>query len=133
MSWADESAAVVSGRQGERPVKFGEGLGTYYEGLVVALLGNCSTETPPGFATKERFEKALAGDHLREQFARPRRFGVTGGEPPEADVEEIVLPISPSQSPDHIYIRSGITYRAFAKYEYRICSFIQENLKLLAR
>lgn len=133
VGWADDTKkTTTTGRQGDRPVKFEGGLGTYYEGLVVALLGNCHSESGPTVATKERWEKALKGDHLRIQFAKPRRFAVTG-EPAEVEAEEIVVPISASQAPDHIYVRSGKTYRAFAKYEFKICSFIQDNLKFLSR
>jgi hypothetical protein len=130
VGWADDAATAVTGRQGDRPVKFAGGLGTYYEGLVIALLGDCHTENPRK-ATKEQWDNALKGDHLRVQFAKPRKFAVSG-EPEEVDADEIVVPISASQAPDCVYVRSGDGYRAFAKYEYKICSFIQENLKSLA-
>jgi hypothetical protein len=116
----------VSGRQGNRPIKFGDNLGTYYEGLVVALLGNCTSAS--GAATKEQWEKALKGDHLRIEFARPRKFAVTG-EQKEVEAYEILVPISASQSPDHIFVRTGNTYSAFAKYQHKMCKFIQDNLK----
>jgi hypothetical protein len=55
------------------------------------------------------------------------RFAVTG-ELPEAEADEILVPISASQAPEHVFVRSGRTYRAFARYEHRICTFIQDNL-----
>ena len=116
VGWADDAKTLATGRQGNRPMKFGGGLGTYYEGLVVALLGNCSSESGATVATKERWEKALKGDHLRIQFVKRRQFAVTG-EPPEVVADEIVVPISASQSPDHIFVRNGSTYRAFAKFD----------------
>ena len=61
--WADDVKSTTTGRQAGRPVRFEGGLGTYYEGLVVALLGNCSTESGATVATKERWEKALQEDH----------------------------------------------------------------------
>jgi hypothetical protein len=128
----DGAKTTVTGRQADRPVKFQGGLGTYYEGLVVALLGNCSSASGATVATKERWENALKALHLRIQFANPRRFAVTG-DSPEVEVEEIIVPISASRAPDHIYVRSGTTYQAFAKYEHKICSFIQDNLKSLQR
>ena len=130
VGWADDAKTIVTGSQGDRHLKFEGGLGTYYEGLVVALLGDCSSESGATVATKERWEKTLKGDHLRIQFAKPRRFMVTG-EPPEVEADEILVPISASQAPDHILVRSGKTYRAFAKYRYNICSFIQNELKSL--
>jgi hypothetical protein len=130
--WADEAQTTVTGIQVERPLKLAGGLATYYEGLLVALLGNCSAESGAAVATKERWENALRGDHLRVTFASPRRFAVTG-EPPEVQADEILVPISDTQAPDHLFVRSGKTYRAFAKYEHKICSFIQENLKSLLR
>ena len=87
VGWADDAKSTATGRQGDRALKFQGGLGTYYEGLVVALLGNCSTESGATVATQERWEKALKGDHLRIQFAKPRRFAVTG-EPPEVAAEK---------------------------------------------
>jgi len=129
-AWGDDAVTTAKGRQGDRPVEFAGGRATYYEGLVVALLGNCHAESGPSAATKERWANALKGDHLRIQFARPRKFAVTG-EPGEVEADEIVVPISAAQSPDYIHVRSGNTYRAFAKYEHRMCSFIQESLKSL--
>jgi hypothetical protein len=129
---AEDKKAKVGGIQGGRPLKFGgDGLATYYEGLVVALLGNCSTENDARVANKQRWEKALKGDHLRVQFEKPRKFGVTGRGPEGAEVEadEILVPISASQIPDHIFVRTGNTYRAFAKYQHKICKFIQDELQ----
>jgi hypothetical protein len=129
-SWAEDAKTTVSGSQGDRPIKFAGGLGTYYEGLVVALLGNCTSESGDRVATNENWKKVLKGDHVRVQFAEPRKFGVTGEREVEAD--EILVPISASRSPDHIFVRTGNTYRAFAKYDHKTCSFIQESLKALA-
>jgi hypothetical protein len=38
---------------------------------------------------------------------------------------------SAMQSPDFIFGRSGKTYRAFAKFQFKMCAFIQERLKEL--
>jgi hypothetical protein len=130
VSWADDTKTTVSGRQGDRPLKFSDSLGTYYEGLVVALLGNCHSGGGAEETMKERCEKALKGDHLRVQFAKSRKFAVSG-QPDGVEVDEIVVPISSSKSPDLIFVRTGNTYRWFSKYEHKICSFIQENLKEL--
>lgn len=129
VSWADDAKTTVSGRQGDRPIKFADNLGTYYEGLVVALPGNCSSAS--GAARKEQWEKALKGDHLRVEFAKPRKFTVTGDQK-EVEAYQILVPISASKSPDHIFVRTGNTYTAFAKYQHKICAFIQDNLKELA-
>lgn len=125
---ADDEATTVTGRQGERPLSFEGCLNTYYEGLIVALLGNCSSESGPTVATRERWEKALKGDHLCVSFGKPRRFAVTGL-PPELDADEILVPISATQKPDHIFVRSGKRYRAFAKYEHKVCTLLQDSLK----
>src|SRR5262249_38373859 len=131
LSWAADAKATATARQGDRELTFEGGLGTDYEGLVVALLGSCNSESGATIATKERWEKALQGTHLRIRFAKARVFGVTAGEPPQVKAEEIVVPISASQSSDHIFVRSGKSYRAFAKYEPKMCFFIQDRLKLL--
>ena len=66
---AADADTVVAGRQQERPVSFEGGLATYYEGLVVALLGNCTSESGPWEATKERWDEFAKGEHLRVTFA----------------------------------------------------------------
>ena len=130
---AEDAKATVGGIQGGKPLKFGDNLGTYYEGLVVALLGSCTSDSSLHVGTKEHWEKALKGNHLRVQFEKPRRFAVTGHRPGEAEVEadEILVPISASQGPDHIFVRTGTTYRAFTKYQFKIRKFIQDNLQEL--
>jgi hypothetical protein len=128
ISLAADSPATTTWKHGGKQSTFADGLGTYYEGLIIALVGNCSSEGGDLVATQERWDKALAGDHLRVQFAQSRAFRVTG-EPEELEAEEIVVPISATSSPDHILVRNGNRYRAFAKYEHKICSFIQANLK----
>jgi hypothetical protein len=125
---ADETTTATGSVAG-KPLKFGDNLGTHYEGLAIALLGSCSTENDARIATKERWEKALSGDHLRVRFAKPRVFLVTG-ENPTADVEEILVPVSPT---DHVFIRKGDTYRAFAKFDPKTCGLIQESLKQLGQ
>jgi hypothetical protein len=130
---AEDKQATVGGIQGGKPLKFGDNLGTYYEGLVVALLGSCTADSSLHVGTKEHWEKALKRDHLRVQFEKPRRFAVTGGRPGggEMEADEILVPISTSQGPDHIFVRAGNTYRAFAKYQHKICKFIQDELREL--
>src|SRR5262249_48262000 len=90
VGWADEVKAVTTGRQGDRPVKFEGGLGTFYEGLVVAVLGTCSVD---GEGSREQWDKALKADHLRVQFARPRVFAA-GGDKREVEADEILITIS---------------------------------------
>jgi hypothetical protein len=130
---AEDRKAAVGGIQGGKPLKFGDNLGTYYEGLVVALLGSCTSDSSLHVGKKEHWEKALKGDHLRVQFEKPRRFAVTGNRPGGAEVEayEILVPISASQGPDHIFVRTGNGYRAFTKYQFKIRKFIQDNLQEL--
>jgi hypothetical protein len=129
---ADDAAYAVTGRWGDRPVSFAGSAGTYYEGLIVALLGSCTAETP-SVATKERWENALKGFHLRIQFAKPRKFAVVGApEGKELEVDEILAPFPEGRWPPWMFVRSGDSYRAFTKYRPKICSFIQEELKSLA-
>src|SRR4051812_14965716 len=67
VAWAEGARTVTTVRQGDRSRKFEGGLGTFYEGLVVAVLGTCSADAE---ATKDRWEEALKADHLRVQFAK---------------------------------------------------------------
>jgi hypothetical protein len=124
---AADSNTVVKGRMGDRQPTFADGLGTYYEGLLVAVLGTCSVEADEKTAT-EGWEKALEGDHLRVRFAKPRTF-LVNVEKEEVEAEEILVPISVTSLPNRIYVRSGKSYRAFAKHETQICFFIQGRLK----
>ena len=77
---------------------------------------------------------ALVSKHLTKEAAdayaveSQRRAGKAWH---DGVMDEIVVPISASQSPDHIFVRTGNAYRAFAKYEHKLCSFIQDNLKSL--
>jgi hypothetical protein len=120
-------AAQVIGRQGDRPVKFAEGLATFYEGLVLAVLGTCSADAD---ATKDQWEQALKADHLRIQFAKPRVFAVSV-ERGQVEADEIVVTISAADLPDAIIVRSGESYHSFGKYDPKACFFIQEQLKSL--
>lgn len=124
-----EEKTVTGGRQGDRAVKFEGGLGTFYEGLVVAVLGTCSVD---GEATKEQWDKALKADHLRVQFGKPRVFAVSV-EKKEVEADEILITISATALPDAVLVRSGKTYRSFGKYDPKTCFFIQEQLKSLSR
>jgi len=126
---AADTSTVVKGRMGEREVGFADGLGTYYEGLLVAVLGTCSVEADEKIAT-EGWEKALKEDHLRVRFAKPRTF-LVDVEQKEVKAEEILVPISATTNPNRIYVRNGKSYRAFAKHEPQICFFIQGRLKAM--
>jgi hypothetical protein len=118
--------AVTSAWQ-DRKVKFEGSLGTQFEGLVIALLGSCADGGQRDKA-KEEMKQALKSNHIRVQFSKPRAFAVTGTlKTVEAD--EIVVPISASAAPAHIYVRSGTTYMSFAKYEFKIELCIREALK----
>jgi len=127
VGWAEDVRTVVTVRQGDRSRRFEDGLGTFYEGLVVAVLGTCSVDDE---ATRDRWEKALKADHLLVQFARPCAFAVDV-ETRQVAADEIVVTLSPTALPDAILVRSGKTYRAFGKSDPRTCLFIQEQLKSL--
>ena len=128
---AEDKKATVGGIQGGKPLKFGDSLGTYYEGLVVALLGSCTSDSSLHVGTKEHWEKALKGNHLRLQFEKPRRFAVPQRPGEEVEADEILVPISASKIPDHIFVRTGNTYRGYTKYHHKICKFIQDELQEL--
>jgi hypothetical protein len=98
--------------------------------MVIALLGSCTTENDARVATREHWEEALKEDHLRVKFTKPCLFSLTGDEQ-DSVIEEIVVPISASSAPNHLYIRTGEKYRAFAKYDFKTCAFLQEKLKEL--
>ncbi|MGI8981220.1 MAG: hypothetical protein ACR2FY_18495 [Pirellulaceae bacterium] len=127
---AADTSTVVTGRMGERQVSFADGLGTYYEGLLVAVLGTCSVEADGKIANQETWEKALTESHLRARFAKPRTF-LVNVEEKEVEAEEILVPISAATMPNRIYVRNGKTYRAFAKHESQICFFIQGRLQAM--
>jgi hypothetical protein len=123
---ADDPAYTVSARWLGRPVTFGGNLGTYYEGLIVALLGSCTADAS-SIATKERWETALKGNHLRVKFAKPRKFAVTG--PPEDKEVEVDEILANFPNPPYVFVRTGDGYLAFSKYQFKIASFIFEDLK----
>lgn len=129
LATAAETNTVVTGRMGDRQPTFADGLGTYYEGLLVAVLGTCSVEADEKTAT-EGWEKALKDDQLRVKFVKPRTF-LVNVQQKEVEAEEILVPISASMLPNRIYVRNGKRYRAFAKHEPQICFFIQERLKAM--
>jgi len=124
-----EVNTVVAGRMGERQASFADGLGTYYEGLLVAVLGTCSVEADEKTAT-EGWKKAMEENHLRVRFAKPRMF-LVNVEQKKVEAEEILVPISAADMPNRIYVRNGKSYRAFAKHEPQICFFIQGRLKAM--
>lgn len=119
---AKTSATV---KLGGRKLTVTGGSVTEYEGLVIALLGSCTFEIDAAKVTKKRWEKALKGDHLRIQFAKPRTFEVTS----KVEAEEIVVTLSETLMPNGVYVRNGNRYRGFTKYQFDICSFIQGRMK----
>lgn len=127
IGWAEDGKATITGRQGGRPVSFAEGLATFYEGLVLAVVGTCSVDFE---GTQAQWDEALKAEHLRVQFAKPRTFAVSV-ESKEVAADEIVVTISAYDMPKAILIRSGQSYRSFTKYDPKICFFIQEQLKSL--
>ena len=94
------------------------------------MLGSCSAENDAKIANKERWEKALKGDHLRVTFAKPRLFSVNADES-ALNALEILAPIGASKRPDHIFVRNGDRYRAFAKYDPQICGVLMKQLERL--
>jgi hypothetical protein len=122
-----EDAASVTGRQDGRPVSFAAGLATFYEGLVLAVLGTCSVDTE---GTQEQWDEALKAHHLRVHFTRPRTFALSV-ESKEVAADEIVVTISGDDMPKAILVKSGQSYRSFTKYDPKTCFFIQEQLKSL--
>lgn len=118
---------TVTARQGGREFKYSAGPTTHVEGLALAMLGTCSVGSQ---ATKDRWSQALQGDHVRIAYAAPRPVGVSVGIEDEVlYVSEIVLPMSGEKFPDHIFVRCGDDYRAFAKYAPQEAMLLQAFLK----
>jgi hypothetical protein len=128
---AEDKPSTVVQQLGGRKLTYATGLGTKFEGLAVALLGSCHAETTFHVGNQEHWDKFLKGDHLLVTFDKPRLFGVTSGEEETVSAKEILIPISPSQSPPQILVRDGDRIRAFAKYEYDVCAALQKQLEKL--
>ena len=128
---AEDKPSTVVQQLAGRKLTFATGLGTKFEGLAVALLGSCHTETTFHVGNQEHWDKFLKGDHVLVTFAKPRLFGVTSGEEETVSAGEILIPISPSQSPPQILVRDGDRIRAFAKYEHEVCRAFQKQLESL--
>jgi hypothetical protein len=120
---------MIEGRQ----LTFGGSLKTKFEGLAVALLGSCHTETTLVAGKKELWVEALKGDHILVAFAKPRVFMVNdqqdSGKESELHASQILVPIGPYSSPKQIYVRSGDRYRTFSKYEFQISEAFQKQLQ----
>jgi hypothetical protein len=128
-AFAAEDTTKVVQRLGDRNLTFGGGLNTKFEGLVVALLGSCHAETTLHVGNQEQWDKALAGNHVRVTFAKPRTFEVTGGGVEVVTVLEILAPIGPAQRPDHVFVRNGEQIHAFSKFEWSICTALMKELE----
>jgi hypothetical protein len=127
----EDAGTTGTVKLGGRKLTFTRGSITEYEGLVIALLGSCTVENGASIATKERWDKAMKGDHLHIHFTKPRTFVAGGPHSANVDAVEILVPISPTKSPDHIFVRDWKGFRAFAKYQPDICFFIQGRMKAL--
>ena len=129
---AAENTTVTQRIEG-RQLTFGGSLKTTFEGLAVALLGSCHSETTLQLGNKENWDEALKGDHILVTFAKPRVFSVNdqqdSAKESELSASEILVPIGPSSSPKQIYVRSGDRYCAFSKYEFPICDVFQKQLQ----
>jgi hypothetical protein len=128
-SRAADAKTTATVKLGGRKLTLAGGYITEYEGLVIALLGNCSFEINAATATKERWEKALKGDHLRIRFAKPHTFEVTS----KVEAEEIIVTLSQTLMPNGVWVRNGNRYRGFTKYQLDICLFIQGRMKGLLK
>lgn len=110
---AVESETCVTGRQGGRPVTFGHGLSTAMEGLVLTLLGTCSVERE---ASRQEWDAALQGEHLRVRYPRPRAL-TANLERPRFEAVELLLTGSATTMPRYLYVRHGDSYRALSKFD----------------
>jgi hypothetical protein len=124
---AAEKTTVVQ-RLADRKRTLGPGLDTKFEGLAVALLGSCSLEDGVEIACKERWEEALNGEHILVSYPKPRLFSVNADES-DLYALEILVPIGPAKRPDHIFVRDGDWYRAFAKYDSELCTAFMKQLE----
>ncbi len=136
LSTAALSAAestTVTWRIDGRQVPFGTSLKTEIEGLAIALLGSCHTETTLHVGTKEHWNEALKGNHILVTFTKPRLFSMSDQQDSSKECElratEILIPIGRYASPEQIYVRSDDHYRTFSKYEPRICDAFQKTLQ----
>lgn len=110
---AVESGASVTGRPGGRARTFAHGLDTTIEGLVLTLLGTCSVERD---ATRQEWDEALQGEHLRVRYPRPRIL-TANVERHRFEAVELLLTGSATTPPRYIFVRSGDSYRALSKFD----------------
>lgn len=133
---AAENTTVTQRIEG-RHISFAGSLKTKFEGLAVALLGSCHAETTLQVGKKEHWDEALKRDHILVMFSKPRVFSMNdqqdSAQESELHASVILVPIGPSSSPNHIYVRSGDRYRAFSKYEHEICDAFQKQLQSMLR
>jgi RNA polymerase sigma factor (sigma-70 family) len=125
---------LVTVRQAKRILKLAAGYATSAEGLGLAVLG---TSSDGSAATKDQWDEALRANHLHIVYPQPRRFAlnVDSGSPSDSPntgvlaVSEILILMSADRDPSSILIRSGETYRSFAKLQPRVAQLLRELLK----
>lgn len=77
------------------------------------LLVSCTFDSTAGVGAEEMRRHALSGPHIRVAYAQARSLHVM--ETP-IRTDEVLLPLPPDKSPDHLYIRDAERVLAYAKY-----------------
>jgi RNA polymerase sigma factor (sigma-70 family) len=126
---ATEKRPAVNLKQRGRDSTFSAGLSTQLEGLALAMLGSCSVEAGEEADVGERWKQLLKGEHLHIGYASPRPVGVDAAEG-EFEASEILIPLPPEGMPDHVYVRVGDRYRAFANCTPQTCQLLYDALEL---
>jgi hypothetical protein len=124
-----EKLPVVTAVRNGKKTPFDGGLMTYVEGLSLAILGSCSADVSLEVG-KDRWTKALAEDHVRIVYERPRPTGIQARNDVEVlQITEILIPISATESPDFILVREGEKHRAFSKYSFATTQVLKKFLE----
>ena len=100
--------------------------------LAVGLLTSSRYEAPATIATRDRWDDALRGSHVRLALSERQTFAFTfPGAPPAEDrsvaVHELVIPLFPT---DYALVRDGNQFRAFAKFSPESVAALKKALEL---
>lgn len=105
--------------------------------LALELLRSADTENDQSVATEDRFTRAQQTAHLRLTFTQPvkvafrfsGRFTTGPATLQTVEISELMIPISSTSFPDHIFVREREKIRAFAKYRAPQAQALQDVLK----
>jgi hypothetical protein len=123
---ADPALAIVTGKTGDRDVRYVDSLGTTVQGMAIILVGNSSFVRD---GKEEDYDVALKKEHIRVQFPKPYALRAIGDDEQKTyEVAEIVIRFADARDPGGVLVKASGKYYHFAKYDGALWVALQQRV-----